>query len=192
MSKPLIGIFVRHSAECKHADDELYRRWSCRQHLRWTHNGVQYRKTAGTGSWADAEQAKCTLEEQLAGRTCAPSSENNAQAIAGAVSLFIANKSVQGLSPDLIKKYTLWWAAADVLRGTRSLRCKGHSQRTRHWALRGLAQALPKHVHPRQTPRTLEELSTVLLRGAMAGTRASLAKDQNRGTADNGAHGRGV
>jgi len=108
MSKPLIGIFVRHSAECKHADDELYRRWSCRQHLRWTHNGVQYRKTAGTGSWADAEQAKCTLEEQLAGRTCAPSSENNAQAIAGAVSLFIADKKVQGLTPDLIKKYTLW------------------------------------------------------------------------------------
>ena len=58
MSTPLIAIFVRHSEECKHADDELYRRCNCRKHLRWTQNGVQYRKTAGTRSWADAEQAK--------------------------------------------------------------------------------------------------------------------------------------
>src|SRR5208337_1642016 len=57
MSSPLIAIFVRHSEECKHADDELYRRCNCRKHLRWTHNGVQYRKTAGTRSWVDAEQA---------------------------------------------------------------------------------------------------------------------------------------
>jgi integrase len=108
MSTPLIAIFVRHSEECKHADDELYRRCNCRKHLRWTHNGVQYRKTAGTRSWADAEQAKRDLEDQLAGRTSAPSAENNAQTIAGAVSLFIADKNVQGLTPDLIKKYTLW------------------------------------------------------------------------------------
>jgi len=82
MSTPLIAIFVRHSAECKHADDELYRRCNCRKHLRWTHNGVQYRKTAGTRSWVDAEQAKRDLEDQLAGRTSAPSSENDAQTIA--------------------------------------------------------------------------------------------------------------
>ena len=101
---------------------KLTRRWSCRQHLRWTHNGVQYRKTAGTGSWAHAEQAKCTLEEQLAGRTCAPSSENNAQAIAGAVSLFIADKNVQGLSPDSDSRSTRfgWGGCGRIARDAES------------------------------------------------------------------------
>src|ERR1035438_265695 len=101
MSTPLIAIFVRHSEECKHAGDELYRRCNCRKHLRWTQDGAQYRKTAGTRSWADAEQAKRDLEDHLAGRTSPPSPENNAHTIAGAISLFIADKKVQGLTPDL-------------------------------------------------------------------------------------------
>jgi hypothetical protein len=108
MSTPLIAIFVRHSAECKHADDEIYRRCKCRKHLRWTHNGIQYRKTAGTRSWVEAEHAKRDLEDQLAGRTSSLSPEDNAQTVAVAVSLFIADKKVQGLTSDLIKKYALW------------------------------------------------------------------------------------
>jgi integrase/recombinase XerD len=100
MSTALIAIFVRHSEECKRADDELYRRCNCRKHLRWKHKDVQYRKTAGTRSWVDAEQANRDREDQLAGRTSAPSSENDAQTIAGTVSLFIADKNVQGLTPE--------------------------------------------------------------------------------------------
>ena len=108
MSTPLIAIFVRHSANCKHADDELYRRCSCRKHIRWTHNGVQYRKAAGTRSWAQAERAKRSLEDQFAEGTAAPAARSNNQTLDGAISLFIADKKVQGLTPDLIKKYTLW------------------------------------------------------------------------------------
>jgi hypothetical protein len=44
----------------------------------------------------------------LAGRTSSLSPEDNAQTVAVAVSLFIADKKVQGLTSDLIKKYALW------------------------------------------------------------------------------------
>ena len=53
--------------------------------------------------------------------------------------------------------HALAGAAADVLRGTRSLRCKGHSQRTRHWALRGLAQTLSGRYARWLAPFTVSE-----------------------------------
>jgi len=65
---PVITIFVRHSADCKYAGNEFSKRCSCRKHLRWTHSGSQYRRTAGTSSWADAEKVKREIEGQLSGR----------------------------------------------------------------------------------------------------------------------------
>ncbi len=52
---PLITIFVRHSEDCKFKDDELYKRCACRKHLRWTVNGQQQRRKAGTRSWAEVD-----------------------------------------------------------------------------------------------------------------------------------------
>jgi integrase len=103
---PVITIFVRHSADCKYAGDEFSKRCQCRKHLRWTQAGTQYRKQAGTRSWAEAETVKRNLEDQLGGRT--PTPVNSAKGIAEAVGLFIADKKVQGLTSDLIKKYALW------------------------------------------------------------------------------------
>ena len=72
MSTPVITIFVRHSAidgkPCKYADDEFSRRCNCRKHFRWTQNGTQYRRTAGTRSWEEAEDRKRDLQDQLADR----------------------------------------------------------------------------------------------------------------------------
>ena len=63
MTTPSITIFVRHSKGCKYEGEEFSRRCSCRKHFRWTQGGVQYRRKAGTRSWAEAEDNKRRLED---------------------------------------------------------------------------------------------------------------------------------
>jgi integrase len=105
-ASPLVTIFVRHSADCKYRGDEFAKRCNCRKHLRWSQNGTQHRKMAGTRSWADAEKKKRDLEDSLAGRV--PAVENRgAVPIQSAVDLFIQDKKNQGVSTGVIKKYTL-------------------------------------------------------------------------------------
>jgi integrase/recombinase XerD len=102
---PVITIFVRHSADCKYKGDEFARRCRCKKHLRWSNNGTQHRRMAGTRSWAEAEEVKHDLENQLAGRPA--DSTNQVRSIEEAVQLFITDKKVQGVTPGVIKKYTL-------------------------------------------------------------------------------------
>jgi len=104
---PIITIFVRHSARCKYAGDEFSRRCNCRKHFRWTQNGKQRRKQAGTRSWGEAEDIKRQLQDQLAGRTIEARPEDNVRTVSEAVDLFIKDKNVQGITPGVIKKYTL-------------------------------------------------------------------------------------
>jgi site-specific recombinase XerD len=70
-------------------------------------DGKQHRRAAGTHSWAEAEEAKRALEDQLSGDGPAPQAKKT---IEDAISLFIADKKVQGLTRDLVKKYELWLA----------------------------------------------------------------------------------
>jgi hypothetical protein len=65
---PLVTIYVRHTAGCQYEGDEFAKRCKCRKHLRWSRQGKQYRRTAGTRSWTEAERAKRELEDQLTGR----------------------------------------------------------------------------------------------------------------------------
>jgi len=102
---PVITIFVRHSADCKYHGDEFARRCQCRKHLRWSSKGTQCRRTAGTRSWAEAEQVKRDLENQLAGRPA--ENPNEVKSIDEAVRLFIQDKKVQGVTAGVIQKYTL-------------------------------------------------------------------------------------
>ncbi len=104
---PVVTIFVRHAADCKYAGDEFNRRCKCRKHLRWTQNGTQHRRQAGTRSWEEAERAKRSLEDQLAGRTPSDAATNGARFLADAVPLFLTDKKVQGVSAGTISKYTL-------------------------------------------------------------------------------------
>lgn len=103
---PVITIFVRHSADCKYRGYEFAKRCQCRKHFRWTANGKQYRQKAGTRSWADAEEVKRRLEDQLAGRI-APSAEPEARSLQDGIELFIKDKRVQGVTKGVISKYTL-------------------------------------------------------------------------------------
>ena len=104
MTSPVITIFVRHAADCKYAADEFEKRCKCRKHLRWTQDGIQHRRTAGTRSWAEAEAKKREVEDQLAGRP-APPDPIGVKNIRGAVEVFIADKKVENLSSDIVKKY---------------------------------------------------------------------------------------
>jgi integrase/recombinase XerD len=101
---PAVTIFVRHCTDCKYARDEFCRRCRCRKHLRWTQNGVQYRRKAGTRSWEEAEEQRRRLEDQLAGRT--PGPETKGQGIQEAIDLFLLDKKVQGITDHVIGKYT--------------------------------------------------------------------------------------
>jgi integrase/recombinase XerD len=111
MSTPVVTIFVRHSAKngkpCKYADDEFSRSCQCRKHFRWTQNGTQYRRQAGTRSWEEAEDRKRQLEDQLAGRTPEPKPEDNVHPVSEAIDIFIQDKMVKGVTPGVIGKYTL-------------------------------------------------------------------------------------
>ncbi len=106
MGAPVITIFVRHSAGCKYAGDEFSRRCNCRKHFRWTKDGKQHRRQAGTRSWEEAEAVKRQLQDQLAGRTPESRPEDNARTIQAAIAVFLEDKTVQGVTPGVLKKYT--------------------------------------------------------------------------------------
>lgn len=99
---PLITIFVRHSPGCKYAGDEFAKQCRCRKHFRYSHNGEQKRKMAGTRSWAEAERLKRELEDQLTG--IAPVATAG-QDLEGAIKVFIQDKTNQGFTPKLVDKY---------------------------------------------------------------------------------------
>jgi integrase/recombinase XerD len=106
-SAPTITIFVRHSVDCKYKGNEFHRRCNCRKHFRWFANDKQHRRSANTRSWSEAEEGKRELTDQLRGRVveAAATAERD---IRSAADVFIAEKLVEGLTSDLVKKYRLW------------------------------------------------------------------------------------
>lgn len=103
---PIITIFVRHSANCKYRGDEFCKRCNCRKHLRWSYEGKQYRQSAGTRSWAEAEDKKREIEDQLHGRTAEEKPEQELRGIQACIDVFLQDKKNQGISEKVIAKYT--------------------------------------------------------------------------------------
>jgi integrase/recombinase XerD len=103
MTAPEITIFVRHNPDCKYRGDEFSRRCDCRKHFRWTANGVQHRRQAGTRAWAEAEDAKRDLMDELSGKAVA---KEKPQTVEEAIKIFLQDKRVQGISEDALAKYT--------------------------------------------------------------------------------------
>ena len=101
---PDITIYVRHSAGCKHRDNEFYRRCDCRKHLRWSRGGEQFRQAAETRSWQEAEVYKRNLEDQLSGRAVAPQ-QAVTNLIQDCVKIFLQDKEVQGVKPGTLSRY---------------------------------------------------------------------------------------
>jgi len=101
---PLVTIFVRHSVDCRYKGDEFCKRCSCRKHLRWTLNGKQFRKMAGTRSWQEAEAQKRRLEDQLAGRRPEAAPEQQ-QTIRTVFESFLTAKKVQNIKVQTQQRY---------------------------------------------------------------------------------------
>lgn len=103
---PVITIFVRHGLvdgkPCKYAKDEFARRCSCRKHLRWFANGKLHRRPAKTRSWAEAEDVKRDIIDQLSGKKVDESAK--AKPIQDCIDVFIQDKQVQRVSE--LHKYT--------------------------------------------------------------------------------------
>ena len=102
MPSVVITIFVRHTEDCKYAGEEFEKRCKCRKHFRWTANGKQHRKAAGTRSWAAAERLRRNLEDQFAGKHA---DKIDVNALSKCIDVFITDKRVQGLSAGGIGKY---------------------------------------------------------------------------------------
>ena len=100
---PVITIFVRHTPGCKWAGEEFAKGCRCRKHFRWSQDGKQYRRKAGTRSWAEAEEQKRRLEDQLAGRV--PTEPAEVRTLTDAIEVFKADKKNQGISGDVLNKY---------------------------------------------------------------------------------------
>ena len=107
MSAPVITIFVRHADDCKYAGDEFSRRCQCRKHFRWTQNGTQFRRMAGTRSWEEAEEVKRQLQDQPAGRIPETRAAENVRAVSDAVDLFIKDRNAPGVTQGFIKNFTI-------------------------------------------------------------------------------------
>ena len=103
MGTTVITVFVRHSPGCKYAGDEFTKRCSCRKHFRWTAHGKQYRRKAGTRSWAEAEDLKRKLEDSLSGRV--PTKPTDELLLSAAIEAFEANKKAQGIKPRVLNMY---------------------------------------------------------------------------------------
>ena len=105
---PSIAIYVRHAADCPHADDETWKRCNCRKHLRWTWQGKQLRRSAKTRSWTGAERAKRALEMQYETAVAGESAKNDEPVtIEQAVAAFLADKTGARASDNTISKYKL-------------------------------------------------------------------------------------
>lgn len=104
MDAPIITIFVRHDADCKHADEPFYKQCGCWKHLRWSYNGKQYRRAAKCKTWAGAERIKREIElsHETAGKPVKP---DRPATVRQAVETFIHDKQGQNLSAGVIGKF---------------------------------------------------------------------------------------
>jgi integrase/recombinase XerD len=105
MNSPTVTIFVRHKPGCKYAGDEFHKGCKCRKHLRWSQDGKQFRKGAGTRSWSKAEAVRRDLENQLIGAPPTKPAEESGQTITQAVDVFVQDKKNQGITAKVIGKY---------------------------------------------------------------------------------------
>lgn len=99
---PTITIFVRHAPGCRYTGDEFHKGCKCRKHMRWSAGGKQYRRTAGTRSWEQAEEVKRRLEAQLRGDPV--EAKTDAVQIRAALDSFIKDKRSQGVSADVVER----------------------------------------------------------------------------------------
>ena len=137
---PIITIFVRHSSRCKYRGDEFEKRCRCPKHLRWSHERKQHRASAHTRSWAEAEDKKREIEDQLAGRTPEVKPEQDHRDTQTCIDIFLQDKRNQGITDKVLGKYTRELA-----------RLRVYCEQNRVYAVQGITRVRTK----RQIAQTL-------------------------------------
>jgi site-specific recombinase XerD len=103
---PSITIFVRHAEGCKYAGDETARRCNCKKHLRWVHDGRQFRRSARTRSWEQAEHERRKLEGSFEqGVKPTEIARDDRKTTERAVELFLLEKRTEGVKGGVLRKY---------------------------------------------------------------------------------------
>jgi len=121
MEIPSVIVYVRHAPDCPHkGQGEAFRGCQCRKHLRWWHQGRQFRRTAKTRVWGAAERQAKAIENKYAGDPLPGETESKGKTLAEAVQLFIKDKHTQGLGTSVIGKYTRELALLQTFLGKRS------------------------------------------------------------------------
>src|ERR1700680_2254045 len=106
MEIPSVIIYVRHAKDCPHrTQGEDFKNCQCRKHLRWWHQGRQFRRTAKTRSWGAAEKLGKSIEAKYAGDPVVATPGESGKTLDNAIRLFLADKQLQGLGPSVIGKY---------------------------------------------------------------------------------------
>lgn len=101
---PEIVVFARHKDTCAYRGDETHMRCHCPKHLRWSHGGKQYRKSAKSRTLDGALREKHRIEESyMEGKPLAPTA--GPVTIKNAAETFIQCKRDENLSADVIRKY---------------------------------------------------------------------------------------
>ena len=123
---PIITIFVRHATSCKYRGDEFYKSCHCQNICAGAAaEEEQHRKTAGTRSWAAAEDKKRELEDQLSGRTPEVKPEQEHRETQACIDIFLQDKKNQGITEKVIGKYTVsWHDSASIARARAFIRCR--------------------------------------------------------------------
>ena len=110
---PSIEIFVRHAADCPRRDNPTHKGCKCPKHLRWSHDGKQYRQAAKTRTWgiakSDGGRWRRDSKQQTPLARLKPSPRDGGRhrhrpTIQKAVELFLSDKRSQGLNDNLVKK----------------------------------------------------------------------------------------
>ena len=125
MPTPVVTVFVRHKQDCRFRDDETFKQCKCRKHLRWSHAGKQFRQSAKTRSWEQAEKSKRRIEEAFdANKTPAQAAASvvpeDRKTLGVAAETFVAGKANQGLTEKLVNKFKLELARLDSFMFKRS------------------------------------------------------------------------
>jgi hypothetical protein len=115
---PVVTVYVRHSASCRHAQEpagenkgEFARGCKCRKWLRYSLKGKQFRYPTKTRSWAEAEKQARKVFNMLGGdplattlHTEADQDSDKAKTIEQAIELFASKKRSKGCKEAGVRK----------------------------------------------------------------------------------------
>lgn len=96
---PLFTIYVRHSKDCKHGDDETFTGCKCWKHIRWYAKGQQHSVPTHKQKWGEAVRVRDRMEAGYGDIAQAKPT------VSDAIKTFIQSRKDERLSAGVVGKY---------------------------------------------------------------------------------------